>query len=383
MNIIRRFAYKKLGIIDYYEQIMNDREKCLPRRLHICSNPAIIKTEGSDNTGRKKRPEKSGRRSGAMEPSSKRQNIIKAAKLYYYGNMSQEEIAQVMGISRPKVSRLLAEGRQLNIVQVVIQDPGTSLANNAERIKNHYKLDFVKVVPTQNTAAATMALIGREASAFLNENIQEESLVGITWGNTINTFVHEFRAKRPMPKATVVQLVGGLYSHSMNFDVREVAKDLARKLECPYSILQSPMVVHNPKLRDMFMEEPSVKEHFRLVRRAQMAFVGVGSANYKDSVARQANFINERDAQILSDMGLVGDICGHQLMPDGTEPETFFSRRLISVALEDLHCIPMVIGLCEGKKKVAPLRAALRGRHLNGLITDEVAAIALIAEEHL
>lgn len=318
-----------------------------------------------------------------MEPSSKRQSIIKAAKLYYYGGMSQEEIAQVMGLSRPKVSRLLAEGRQLNIVQIVIQDPGNTIARCEEKIKNHYKLDFVKVVPTQHTPAATMTLIGRAASAFLNENIQEDARVGITWGNTINTFVHEFRAKRPMPKATVVQLVGGLYSHSMNFDVREVTKDLARKLECPYSVIQSPMLVHNPKLRDMFMEEPSVKEHFQLVRGVQMAFVGVGSAYYKDSVVLQANFVDEHSAQLLSDMGLVGDICGHHLMPDGTEPETFFSRRLISVALEDLRRIPMVIGLCEGKKKVAPLRAVLHGRYLNGLITDEVAAIALIAEERI
>ena len=318
-----------------------------------------------------------------MEPSSKRQSIIKAAKLYYYGNMSQEEIAQVMGISRPKVSRLLTEGRQLNIVQIVIQDPGTSIASNEEKSKSHYKLDLVKIVPTQHSSAATMTLIGRAASAFLNENIQEDSCIGITWGNTINTFVHEFRAKRPMPKATVVQLVGGLYSHSMSFDVRDVAKDMARKLECQYSILQSPMLVHNPKLRDMFMEEPSVKEHFRQVRGAQMAFVGVGSAYYKDSVALQANFVDDRTARTLSDMGLIGDICGHQLMPDGTEPETFFSRRLISVTLEDLHTIPLVIGLCEGKRKVAPLRAALRGRHINGMIIDEVAAIALIAEEHI
>ena len=41
-----------------------------------------------------------------MEPSSKRQSIIKAAKLYYYGNMSQEEIAQVMDVSEPRISQI-------------------------------------------------------------------------------------------------------------------------------------------------------------------------------------------------------------------------------------------------------------------------------------
>ena len=319
----------------------------------------------------------------AMEPSSKRQSIIKAAKLYYYGNMSQDEIAQVMGISRPKVSRLLAEARQLNIVQIVIHDPGTSITRNEEKIKSHYRLDYVKIVPTQHTEAATKAMVGRAASAFLGEHIQEDSNIGVAWGTTLAAFVHEFQAKRPMPKATVVQLVGGTYSQSINIDVRELTKDLAKKLECRYSILQTPMIVHNPKLREMFMEEPAVKEHFRRIRNLHMAFVGVGSSYYKDSVVLQANFIEQNAAQLLSEMGLICDVCGHQLMPDGSAPHTFLTDRLIGISLEDLHRIPLVVGLCEGRKKTAPLKAALRGRHMNCIITDEVAAITLIAEEHL
>lgn len=318
-----------------------------------------------------------------MEQSSKRQNIIKAAKLYYYGNMSQDEISQLMGVSRPKVSRMLAEARQLNIVQIVVNDSGAAINTQEERIKKHFKLDYVKVVPTQHTDAATKAMVGRAASAFLNEHMRDDSCIGLSWGKTLAAFVHEFQAKRPCPNATVVQLVGGTYSQRINIDVRELAKDLAKKLDCHYSILQTPMIVHNPKLREMFMEEPAVQEHFRRIHSLQMAFVGVGSSYYKDSVVFQANFIEQNAAQLLTNMGLVCDICGHQLMPDGSAPHTFLSDRLIGIALEELRRIPMVVGLCEGKKKTAPLRAALNGGHLNCIITDEVAAITLLAEERI
>ena len=47
-----------------------------------------------------------------MEHSKKRKDLIEVAKLYYYGNLSQDQIAKLMGLSRPKVSRLLAEARQ-------------------------------------------------------------------------------------------------------------------------------------------------------------------------------------------------------------------------------------------------------------------------------
>lgn len=318
-----------------------------------------------------------------MEQSKKRQDMIKASKLYYYGNMSQDEIAQLMGISRPKVSRLLTEARQLNIVQIVINDSGSSNLQNAEKLRRHFGLEYVKIVPTQHTEAATKAAVGRAASAFLNEHLQENSKIGISWGTTLAAFVHEFKAKRPMPKAIVVQLIGGTYSQSLNIDVRELVKELAHKLDCQHSILQAPLVVHNPKLREMLMEEPATQEHFRNVRDLSIAFVGIGNSYYKDSIVYQANYIEEKAGQLLNEMGLVCDICGHQLLPDGTAPRTFLSDRVVGIALEDLHRIPLVVGLCEGKKKAPPLLTALKGRHINCVIADEVAALTVISEEGL
>lgn len=318
-----------------------------------------------------------------MEQSKKRQNIIKAAKLYYYGNMSQEEIAQIMEVSRPKVSRMLSEARTLNIVQIVINDPGSSLAQTAQQLQRHFGLKYVKVVSTQNTGAATQAAVGMAASNFLNEQIDETSNIGISWGTTLSAFVHEFVAKRTMAKATIVQLVGGTYSQSMNIDARELVRDMAKKLECKHSILQAPLIVHNPKLRNMLMEEPDTKAHFSRIHNLDMAFVGIGSTDYKDSIVYRTNYAEESAARIFNEIGMVCDICGHQIMPDGSAPPTFLTDRVIGVSLEDLHRIPLVVGLCEGKKKAAPLLAALRGGHVNCVITDEVAALKLLAEEHL
>lgn len=318
-----------------------------------------------------------------MEQSQKRQDIIKAAKLYYYGNMSQDEIAQLMQISRPKVSRMLTEARQLNIVQITINDPSTSIKQNEDKIKKHFGLKYVKIVPTQNNDMATKSALGQAASQFLNDNIQENSKIGISWGTTLAAFVNEFQTKRPMPKATIVQLIGGTYSESLNIDVRELVKNLAKKLECQHSILQAPLVVHNPKLKEMLMEEPMTREHFSKIRNLDIAFVGVGSAYYKESIVYRANYIEESAAKTLSEMGLVADICGHQLLPDGSAPHTFLSDRVIGIALEDLHRAPLVVGVCAGKRKTTPLLAALHGHHVNCIIIDEVAALTVIAEEKL
>lgn len=318
-----------------------------------------------------------------MEQSKKRKDMIKVSKLYYYGNMSQDDIAKLMEISRPKVSRLLAEARQLNIVQIKVNDPSASNAQNAEKLRRYFGLEYVGIVPTCATEEATKDGVGRMASELLNERLREDSKIGISWGTTLGAFTREFQAKRILPRAKVVQMVGGTYSQSLNIDGRELVKELARKLQCEHSILQAPLIVHNPALRDLLMQEPEVIAHFELIRALDIAFVGIGLSYYKESIAYRAHYIEEVEGQRLHELGLVCDICGHQLNKDGVEPHTFLENRVVGVSLDELHKIPLVVGICVGHKKVTPLLAALRGRHINAMIIDEVAAISLITAEHI
>ena len=152
-------------------------------------------------------------------------------------------------------------------------------------------------------------------------------------------------------------------------------------ISCNHSILQAPLYVHNTALRDLFMQEPDVITHFRHVQALDMAFVGIGTTSNKDSIAFRGNYIAENEAKKLSEQGFVCDICGHQLQADGSEPPNFLSDRVVGISLEQLHQIPIVVGLCTGHKKAVPLLAALRGNHINSLIADEVCAIALLSLE--
>ena len=49
---------------------------------------------------------------------------IDAARLYYESDMSQQKIANELGISRPSVSRLLQYAKDRGFVQIKIIDPG-------------------------------------------------------------------------------------------------------------------------------------------------------------------------------------------------------------------------------------------------------------------
>lgn len=317
-----------------------------------------------------------------MEQSLKRKNIIKVAKLYYYGNMSQEEIAQMMGISRPKVSRMLAAAHQYNIVQIIINDPQFSNTEAAEKLREHFHLKKVIVVPAGQNIDEAKDHIGKAASEFLNSTLTEHMKIGISWGTTLNAFVNRFQCSKPVPNAHVIQLVGGTYSQTMHMDGRELVKTLAKKLKCKFSLLQAPLLVHNPELKKLLMEEPETTAHFDLIQNLDIAFVGIGSANYKNSVLYKAKYIEEAEAKRLSEKGLC-DICGHQINIDGLETETELESRLIGISLKELKNVPMVVGLCAGNDKTLPILAGIHGGYLDALIIDEIAAISLLEAENL
>ena len=49
--------------------------------------------------------------------------LVHISELYYQQELSQQEISQIMGISRPTVSRLLDEAKETGVVEVIIHSP--------------------------------------------------------------------------------------------------------------------------------------------------------------------------------------------------------------------------------------------------------------------
>ena len=68
----------------------------------------------------------------------------------------------------------------------------------------------------------------------------------------------------------------------------------------------------------------------------------------------------------------------HFIDKDGNPVHTDIDERLISTSLDTLKELNNVIGIAGGKHKTDVISAALKGRYLDILITDEETAISLI-----
>lgn len=307
-----------------------------------------------------------------------RNTLVMIAKLYYAGNLSQQEIADMMGFTRLKVSRLLKECRDKHIVEFTFNANPLLRDDMAAAIKTQLNLKDVFVVTTESNTEKSKSAVGKAAAAYFAQKIQDNMSVGIAWGTTANQLVQQFNPQPERKGCRVIQLAGGMYIPGINIDGRDIVRALAGKLNASWHLLQAPMVVQNIMTRQLLMEEPEIQRHFSLFRDIDIAIVGLGTALPERSVTYLGGYITLEESRALAESGAIADICGRRIRTDGTPADCFLNNRVMSVELPTLADIPLVIGVGAGAERATTIIAGARAGIIKALIIDELCAIAVL-----
>ena len=65
----------------------------------------------------------------------KLRRLSRVARQYYLEDRKQSEIARELGVSRPMVSRMLAEARELGIVKISVLEPESESDRLLDRLR--------------------------------------------------------------------------------------------------------------------------------------------------------------------------------------------------------------------------------------------------------
>jgi DNA-binding transcriptional regulator LsrR (DeoR family) len=105
-------------------------------------------------------------------------------------------------------------------------------------------------------------------------------------------------------------------------------------------------------------------------QRLTMVLVGVGSLEPSPLLRDSGNAIAEPEQQALRGLHGVGDICLRFFDEEGESVSSALDGRILGIPADLLRQIPRRVAVAGGRRKFAAIRAALRGRWLNVLITD-------------
>lgn len=318
-----------------------------------------------------------------LEVKDRYRFLYKLAHAYYEDGLTQQQIANRFHLSRPKVSRLLQEARDEKVVTITLTPPSGGTADLETELEKKYGLDEVVVVsisnPRNNKAVARE--LGPTAAELLLRTLQGDEIIGLAWGATILTMVDAMPVGS-RKNFTLVQMIGGLQPDHANEHSAEIVRRAARKLHAEYQLIQAPGIASNVQAAKALRSDSRISETLALAAKANVAVVGLGMLSDDSLLLQSGELLSQSDLNVLKSAGAVGDVILRFFDANGVPLDLEINKRIIGLSLEQLRKIPRVIGLAGGERKYDIIRAVLRSRVLNVLITDHITAKKLRDEEN-
>jgi DNA-binding transcriptional regulator LsrR (DeoR family) len=177
----------------------------------------------------------------------------------------------------------------------------------------------------------------------------------------------------------VVQILGGVGNASTQYQAMLLAQRLAGLIGASPVLLQAPGVVGSPEAKAVLVRDAAVEGASKLFSKLDLALVGIGSLEPSHLLASSGNIFSPEERRQLRRAGAVGDICFQFIDKQGEPVDSPLMKRVIGIDLATLKSAPRVVGIAGGESKLTAVRASLRGKWINVLITDKRTAERLIS----
>jgi deoxyribonucleoside regulator len=297
--------------------------------------------------------------------------MIKVAEMYYYRKLSQKNIAEMLGISVPTVSRILNDALAAGNIKVEIVDKERATAVVAGKMKKKFGLRAAVVVPSPASTndGYLKKILGKAACSTFLDLIGPGNLIGVGPGETIMELVESMDPGRLFPGITLLPLMGGWGYGGVAYEVNKLLGTAASALHCDFNLMPCPALVSSEKVRQIFFAEPLIIETVKRWDKVDVAVFSIGgeveAGNYPQLRGNQSLVTMAKEA------GAVGDVLGRFIGTDGRDLDLDVNRRIVSISGESFMKVPLRIGIGGGSAKIRAIRAALGGGLIHVLVSDE------------
>jgi DNA-binding transcriptional regulator LsrR (DeoR family) len=258
--------------------------------------------------------------------------MAEVARLYYVRDLTQQQIAERLGVSRFKVLRLLEQARAERVVRFEIDEPAAVDDELSRALEERYGLSTALVVDDIAAAAATL----------LTRVVRSRDVLGVAWGETLASI--ERRLAPPGPGAPVVQVCGAIEGLVPGTGPTELAARYAAWSGGAFHPLEAPAVADEAALRR------AVSRTTAIFDRVSVTLVGIGP---RDDGGHILVHVFDRDGRIVS------------------------AEESIALSVAQLRRT-RVVAAAGGRRKRRAVVGALRSGLLDILVTDATCAKAAL-----
>lgn len=310
------------------------------------------------------------------EGQTRLDDAARAGWLYYVAGRTQDEIAAAMGISRQSAQRLVSLSVAEKLIKVRLDHPIAACLELAEALKHKYGLNEVEIVPTDPASESATVGVAEAGAAQLERWLRqaEPLVIAMGTGRTLRAMIDQL-SPMDCPQHKIVSLTGNI-SPDGSAAYFNVIFSMADAIKAPHFPMPLPVIVSSAAERQLLHRQPLVAPTIALGHKSDVTFVGIGEMNMSAPLLVDG-FLKPSEMEELLAAGAVGEICGWIFGEDGELLSHPVNERVASLKIPSRET-SSVIGLAKGRRKHPAILAAVRGGHINGLITDEEAARHLL-----
>ncbi len=308
--------------------------------------------------------------------SARLDDAARAGWLYYVAGNTQDQIAAKLGVSRQTAQRLVSLAISEGLVRVRLDHPIARCLELAANLRSRFALDFVEVVPTDPASQSNTLGVAEAAGAAIEKRLRaaEPRIMAIGTGRTLKAAIEQLPSMI-CPQHKVVSLTGNIAPDG-SAAIYNVVFTLADRVKCRAFPMPLPVIASSREERAMLHSQPMIRSTLALAAQAEVTFVGLGDLG-PNAPLYEDGFITEAELHQLQKAGAAGEIVGWAFDRDGCLIEGITNDRVASAPIPPAER-SLVVALAKGARKLPGLKAAAARRLVNGVITDEETAAAML-----
>jgi DNA-binding transcriptional regulator LsrR (DeoR family) len=301
----------------------------------------------------------------------------RAGWLSYVGGLTQDQIAAELGISRQRAQRLISRARDEGLIHVRLHHRIGACLDLEAALKDRFGLIRARVMPSLGPDADPVLAIAPAAAAELERflGMPEPLTIALGTGRALRGMVDAIDTVEA-PHHRLVSLIGNIAPDG-SASFFDVVMRLADKIHAAHYPMLVPVISPTPEENAAFQALAPVRRVRDLAETADVVFVGVGQMS-DDAPLLQDGFVSRAELDEMQAAGATGEVAGWVFDSQGNYLNVGTNRRTGGIRVTPGLDRP-AIGIAAGASKVPAILGALKSRIINGLVTDEGTARALLA----
>jgi DNA-binding transcriptional regulator LsrR (DeoR family) len=314
----------------------------------------------------------------SVEPSLQ-DEAARAGWLYYVAGMTQDQIAAELGVSRQRAQRLVSRAMAEGLIHVRLNHRIGACLDLEAALRDRFGLDRVRVSPGLGAGSDPVRAIAPAAAAELERFLRmpEPLVVALGTGRALRGMV-DAMVEIDAPQHRLVSLIGNIAPDG-SASFFDVVMRIADKVRAPHYPMPVPVISPTPEENAAFHALAPVQKVVDLAKAADVVFVGVGQMSL-DAPLLADGFVTRAELDEMQAAGALGEVAGWVFDSEGRYLDFGTNRRTGGVRVAPALSRPS-IGIAAGASKVPALYGALKSRIINGLVTDESTALALLTHD--